>query len=313
MTRNTLLLCALGTLALVGCDSPTAPVARPEALAIGFQPPPVLRPASRIAFRSARSGDDEIWSMYQDGSGLVRLTTSPGYDAEPAVSPDGHKIAFASFRTGVYCCGIYVMSATDGSGVVRLTDGREPTWSPDGSKIAFTRYNGTDAAIYVMNAADGSGVHQLTTSAGNNTQPAWSPDASKIAFTCVHESFHDICVMNAADGSGVVQLTHDSVWADDPAWSPDGTKLAFSSNRTWNAQIYVMSADGSGRVRVTNNNFWDTQPTWSPDGSKLAFRSTRDDSKGEIYVMSAVDGSGVVRLTNSPAFDGEARWGRPTY
>ena len=77
--------------------------------------------------------------MNPDGSGVVRLTNSPGYDAEPAISPDGRKVAFASFREGTYCCGVYVMSEIDGSGVVRLTSGRAPAWSRDGSKITFTR------------------------------------------------------------------------------------------------------------------------------------------------------------------------------
>src|SRR5919109_480319 len=284
---------ALGALALAGCDNPTAPVtARPEAMAIGFQFPPVLRPVARIVFTSDRSGAPgykEIYSMNPDGTGIVRLTNSPGYDGEPAGSPDGHKVAFASFRTGTYCCGVYVMSAIDGSGVVRLNDGRAPAWSPDGSKIAFTRYNSTGDDIYVMNAADGSGVVRLTTTAGNDNQPVWSPDGSKIAFSSGRDGFHNIYTMNAADGSGVVRLTMDSAWTGDPAWSPDGSKIAFSSNVAppWNSQIYVMNADGSGRHCLSNNTFWDTEPTWSPDGSKIAFTSTRDDPNGELYVMSA--------------------------
>ena len=315
MTHKTLLF-ALGALAL-GCDSPTAPVTvAPEAMVVGGPKPPVLlRPAERIVFMSDRAGApgyDEIYAMYPDGSGVVRLTNSPGYDAEPAVSPDGHKVAFASFRTGTYCCGIYVMSVTDGSGVVRLTDGRAPTWSPNGLKIAFTRDGTAGSGIYVVNA-DGSGVavHLGTTTTADN-QPTWSPDGSKIAFTRAHGSFHDVYVMNA-DGSGVVPLTADGAWAGAPAWSPDGSKIAFSSNVTWNSQIYVINADGSGRVDLSNNSYWDDDPTWSPDGTKLAFTSRRDDPNGEIYVMSAVDGSGVVRLTTNPAHDGEPSWGRPIY
>jgi TolB protein len=45
------------------------------------------------------------------------LTRDPAYDADPAWSPDGRKIAFVSNRDGKY--GIYVMNA-DGSGEQRL-------------------------------------------------------------------------------------------------------------------------------------------------------------------------------------------------
>jgi len=309
---HTSLLLALGALALAGCASPTAPVTvAPDAMVVGRPYPPVLlRPADRIVFTSDRAGApgyDEIYAMNPDGSGVVRLTNSPGYDAEPAISPDGRKVAFASFRQGTYCCGVYVMSEIDGSGVVRLTSGRAPAWSRDGSKIAFTRDGSAGSGIYVMNA-DGSGIVHLGTTTTTDNQPTWSPDGSKIAFTRAHDSFHDVYVMNA-DGSGVVALTMDSAWAGDPAWSPDGSKIAFSSNRTWNSQIYVINADGSGRARITTNSFWDYGPTWSPDGTKIAFTSRRDGND-EIYVMSAADGSGVVRLTFASGFDSEASWGR---
>ncbi len=322
------LLFAVGALALAACDNPSGPkTVDVEAMAAGGQPPPRL--LERIAFMSMRAGDYEIYAMNPDGSGLVRLTNSPGYDADPAFSPDMSKIAFTSFREGTYCCGIYLMNASDGSGVARLTTGRAPTWSPDGSKIAFTRDGVGGQDIWVMNVT-GSGVIQLpkllipiqlTNTPGDDEQPAWSPDGSKMAFASRRDCnqyvcFHEIYVMNASDGSGVVRLTADSAYAGYPAWSPDGSKIAFSSNYAppWNDQIYVMNADGSGRhlVAQTNTGFWDYDPTWSPDGTKIAFTSRRDanDGNDEIYAMNASDGSGVVQLTNSAGFDGQASWAR---
>jgi|SRR5881628_596963 len=310
------LLFAVGALALAACDSPTAPKTV-DVQTMVAPPWPTVRRAERIAFTSDRAGAPgykEIYTMNPDGTDLVRLTNSPGYDAEPALSRDGSKIAFVSFREGTYCCGVYVMNASDGSGAVRLTNGYSPAWSPDGSKIAFTRFGSGGYSIYVMNVAD----NVLTVPArigivllGNGDHPTWSPDGSKIAFTGAHTDCglsvcHDIYVMNA-DGTGVVRLTNDSAYADDPAWSPDGSRIAFSSNRTWNSQIYVIYADGSGRARLTNNTYWDYDPTWSPSGGSIAFTSRRDGND-EIYTMNARDGSGVVRLTNNAAFDGEASW-----
>ena len=308
MSNKTLLL-TVGALALAACDSPTAPNTVPlEAMVL--RPPPIFRLAERIAFRSARAGApgyDEIYVMNQEGGALVRLTNSPGYDGEPALSHDGSKVAFASFREGTYCCGVYVMNAADGSGVGRLTTGRSPAWSHDGSKIAFTRSGASGSDIFVINA-DRTGVVQLTSAPGNDDQPAWSPDGSKIAFRSWRDGSSDIYVMSALDGSGVVRLTTDPSYDEHPAWSPDGSKIAFASNRTQNSQIYIMNAtDGSGVVRVATNTYWDHQPTWSPDGKQIAFTSRRDGND-EIYVMSALDGSGVLRLTTDPAFDGEASW-----
>jgi Tol biopolymer transport system component len=74
---------------------------------------------------------------------MENLTQAPAWDYQPAWSPDGTKIAFASDRDDDF--DLYVMKE-DGSGVERLTD--EPgnqvfaAWSPDGTKIAFTGMRG---------------------------------------------------------------------------------------------------------------------------------------------------------------------------
>ena len=60
-------------------------------------PVPVIQ---RIAFRSDRDGNWEIYVMDKDGSNHTRLTTNSAQDIEPAWSPDGSKTAFTSDRDG---------------------------------------------------------------------------------------------------------------------------------------------------------------------------------------------------------------------
>src|SRR5262245_2504689 len=60
----------------------------------------------------------EIFSANVDGSGSIRLTKNPGYDAEGTISADGKSIVFTSMRSGDL--DIYTMNS-DGSGTKRLT------------------------------------------------------------------------------------------------------------------------------------------------------------------------------------------------
>jgi dipeptidyl aminopeptidase/acylaminoacyl peptidase len=135
--RITLLVTAIAT-GLTACSASTpipvpateAPVAT-EAVSTATEiaPTNTLEPTAtqvvlgvvtgRIAFQSNRDGNNEIYIMNGDGSGLTNLTNNPADDSVPAWSPDGKKIAFSSNRDGNI--EIYLMNA-DGSSPTRLTD-----------------------------------------------------------------------------------------------------------------------------------------------------------------------------------------------
>jgi hypothetical protein len=82
---------------------------------------------TKIAFTSNVDGNDEIYVMNSDGTGVTRLTNSAASDSDPAWSPDGLRIAFMSDRDGNQ--EIYVMNA-DGSGQDRITNNPAADYSP---------------------------------------------------------------------------------------------------------------------------------------------------------------------------------------
>jgi Tol biopolymer transport system component len=138
---------------------PTTAVWSPDGRRIAF----VAKPDwCRTGPRPCYGSHTDIYVMNSDGSGKRKLTHNARYNAEPAWSPDGRKIAFRSTQNGNR--DIYVMNA-DGSGKRNLTrnparDG-SPSWSPDGRRIAFLSDRDGRLEAHVMNA-DGSGQRSLT-------------------------------------------------------------------------------------------------------------------------------------------------------
>jgi Tol biopolymer transport system component len=85
----------------------------------------------RIAFTNDREGDEELWLMNADGSGMTPLTNNTITDFEPGWSPDGRKLVFA--RTVANKQPEIFIANADGSGERRLTHWRridsEPDWA----------------------------------------------------------------------------------------------------------------------------------------------------------------------------------------
>ena len=200
----------------------------------------------------------DIFRVNEDGTGLRRLTTTPGYDAEATVAKDG-RIVFTSTRDGDM--DIYSMNA-DGSDVRRLTNLPGPDggafFSADGSKIVFRGRHtppGKELDDYLALLKKG----------------LWRPTSL------------DVFVMNR-DGTELTQITRDlggANWA--PFFAPDGKRIIFATNfknpRGPNFDLYLINVDGTGLEQVTFSETFDGFPMFSPDGTKLVFASNRNSTK----------------------------------
>jgi Tol biopolymer transport system component len=216
---------------------------------------------TRIVFAAKVDGDVEIFSVEVASGRLIRLTNSPGEDADPSWSRDDSHIAFSSARDSN--AEIYVMGA-DGTDPRRLTnhaatDGR-PAWSPDGSRIAFVSTRDGDRDIYLVRVDDGR-LERLTTGAhATNDGVRWSPNGSYIAVQTAERDNYDIQLVRMADherrtvaGTPGFDLQF--------SWSPAGDQLAFISERDGFNAVYVTDLMGKQSRLTTTPSL---NPEWSP-------------------------------------------------
>jgi len=102
----------------------------------------IVYSANRSATTSLDPVNSDIWRVSVDGGAPVALTTRTGPDEEPAISPDGRRIAYVGYDDAERShqdSRLYVMNA-DGSGQRVLTAGFDrsiasPRWSADGRSI----------------------------------------------------------------------------------------------------------------------------------------------------------------------------------
>src|SRR5713226_5413450 len=188
----------------------------------------------------------DVYVMNADGGGLEQITHGRasllrGLDenVDPAWSPDGRLIAFASARfggTGAGYYSIFVMSP-DGSDRRRVTScapsdcssaggDLSPTWSPDGRRIAFIR----SGELYVVNL-DGSGLRRVLACAEPSClgleSPSWSPDGRHILVVFGQDP-HSRLDEVSPDGTGhrtIFDCVSPCEGVLKPTWSPDGTKI----------------------------------------------------------------------------------------
>lgn len=200
----------------------------------------------------------DIYVVNFNGTGMRRLTDTPGYDAEGSYSTDGKQIVFTSSRDGDP--DLYIMDA-DGSNTRQLTntpgyDGG-PFFSPDAKWVIFRSDRDKEhmLQLYAI-SADGKTEVQLTKNLEEvNWCPYFHPSGKYIVWSRADysrgpmQAHFNLFTMDlemtdgSLKGGEVRQITHSTSANVLPVFSPDGTKLMWTSTRTPDGTSQLWIAD----------------------------------------------------------------------
>ncbi|MEP7289198.1 MAG: hypothetical protein ABI947_25885 [Chloroflexota bacterium] len=169
---------------------------------------------TQIAFASNDTGNNEIYIVNADGSGLTTLTDNKANNRDPAWSPVGNQIAFASDMNGANSLQIFVVILGDKNPRQISTstgDNYSPAWSPTGSTLAFVSTRDRYENVYIMNG-NGQNPHMLTYGNGSavSRNPMWSPDGRYIAFSSNRGNNVFNLYLTTPDGKAVIPLTKNT-------------------------------------------------------------------------------------------------------
>jgi eukaryotic-like serine/threonine-protein kinase len=236
---------------------------------------------------------------------FVQLTSDPGIEDQPTLSPDGKLLAYVSHASGND--DIYVLRV-GGRNPINLTkddtaDDTDPAFSPDGTQIAF-RSERQGGGLFLVGAT-GESVRRLTDS---GYTPAWARDGKEIFF--VTEAVYDpldraytseLWSVDVASGKKRRLYSGDAV---QPSVSPHGLRVAFWGLRRGSQRdIFTIPRAGlkAGEqpTSITNDEAVDWNPVWSPDGRFLYFGSNRGGTLN-LWRIAVDEASGTARGVPEP-------------
>lgn len=193
-------------------------------------------------------------------SKLEQITRDPNLATDPAFSPDGKLLAYASDR-GSQSLHIWVKQIVSDGQAIQLTrdawDDHQPSFSPDGSRIAY-RSEREGGGIYAIPTIGGEPVPL----APRGKNPVFSPDGKWISYWVggvmgsmpEADASGNVFVM-AASGGKPNRIGQNLPGAGFPVWSPDSKQLLVYSNSRLGpsgaeADWWIVPIDG-GSARKT--------------------------------------------------------------
>jgi len=260
--------------------------------------PAVARKGNRLAYTDTPSVS-EIW-MAPLGSldpeherPLIRSTSR---EFNPAISPDGKRIASISEQSGEQEVWITESDGTR-TQITRLEGRRmfQPSWSPDGKTLLVVTRGQNGPEAFTVPAAGGKATRVIP----DANDASWSNDGKHIYYS--PQMGGGIWRVNA-DGTNAQEITRRRGGGGDPRESADGKYIYYRSRRSiW--RVPVEGGDGEEAFVPEHDLMWGgIQPT-AKGVYYLEFSRSGRAPQIAFYDFATKKSQPVIRFKNVNGFE----------
>lgn len=264
--------------------------------------------AKRIVLVGEQAGSrgKDVFAVFPDGGGLVRLTRDQSVVVGPNWSPDGASLIYTSFHRGFPDIYRHRLNPP-GRRVISNSSGMNSggALSPDGKHLAVVLSKDGKPELYVKELSSGRLTRLTRTPMSAKSSPSWSPDGREIVFTSGHQGSPQLYLIRRSGGTPtrITRGGGENVSAD---WGTNGL-IVFTRRRNGLYQTAVLDPRSPGDVRFVSPLTADYEdPSWAPDGVHIvASRTVRGRSS-----LSLLDITGKAEKT---LLQGQGDWYMPDW
>lgn len=223
-----------------------------------------------------------------DGERSRQILNSAEPILSPAWSPDGKRIAYASYEGGRPA--IYLQTLATGARE-KLPSFRginsSPAWSPDGKQMALVLSKDGSPDIYVLDLVTKSLRKVAENDIAIDTEPQWMPDGKSIVFTSNRGGKPQVYEVDAETGKNVRRLTFEGDYNARPRPIMDGSGLIVVHRK--NGLFHIARVDTrNNRVEALTGTALDESPSISANGTMVMY-ATKKGGQGILAAVS-IDG-----------------------